>query len=653
MKNLVFTILACLLAAGVFAQWSTDPTAPNLIAGFPGEQVMPKTAVAENGNVYICRFDNNGGAYKVYLNLLSPQGVPLWADPNGLLISEHTQMSWLTEYDLTVDNDGNAVIVFQDIRNADVNNVMAYKVSPTQVFLWGVDGVAVSLDTSTDYSNMSPVVFNSSDNSTYVAWQRLGPNNTIAVINRLSATGQKLWGDNGIQITPPTGSTTWPQVIQSDGDNILLKYYQDTGPVWAPTRHLHVAKYNAGGIWLWDSVMTDAGGMTAWQQLIPFEPDGAGGAILAWYEDRDQNMDNDVYCQHVNVSGGITMPEDGALMSVDPSQQQYYPELAVDTANQNIYAFFRVTNANQDNWGLGRQMLDYSGNRLWGETAPLFVDISSFEANTIGAYYTTHGAICLFERGVDNLYATCYRSSGNLGWNNVTTIAESNPTKYHFDFASHPDQWCVLAWEQGGTEMDIYAMRLNGNGSLGMEYPSPRALTANFVPPDAVLLNWQASSAYIVPDSYYIYMNGTEAQVVAGDVLTYTVTNLSPGSYDFYLKARYGDVYSEPTETVTVTVTANDDAAIPPCELNLAIRPNPFSTSATLTFSLDKPAPDCHLTVFNLRGQKVAELLLPARKGMNEAVLEPQALGLRETGVFLLRLEAGGSSTQEKIVYMK
>ena len=25
MKNLVFTILACLLAAGVFAQWSTDP----------------------------------------------------------------------------------------------------------------------------------------------------------------------------------------------------------------------------------------------------------------------------------------------------------------------------------------------------------------------------------------------------------------------------------------------------------------------------------------------------------------------------------------------------------------------------------------------------------------------------------------------------
>ena len=166
MKNVFAYLIASLLLSGLCAQWSVDAQNPNLIAGFPAEQVMPKVAVCENGNTYICRFDNNGGSYKVYLNLLAVDGTPVGTTPQGVLISEHNQMTWLTEYDLTVDNDGNAVIVFQDIRNSGVNNVVAYKISPEEAFLWGPDGIALSADTNPDFGNMSPVVFNSNDNKT-------------------------------------------------------------------------------------------------------------------------------------------------------------------------------------------------------------------------------------------------------------------------------------------------------------------------------------------------------------------------------------------------------------------------------------------------------------------------------------------------------
>ena len=50
MKHIVLCIAACVLAAALCAQWSTDPYAPSIIAGFDAEQVIPKVAIVPNGN---------------------------------------------------------------------------------------------------------------------------------------------------------------------------------------------------------------------------------------------------------------------------------------------------------------------------------------------------------------------------------------------------------------------------------------------------------------------------------------------------------------------------------------------------------------------------------------------------------------------------
>ncbi|MBW6513909.1 MAG: T9SS type A sorting domain-containing protein [Candidatus Syntrophosphaera sp.] len=654
MKRTIIVILASVLLTSLLAQWSSDPQSPNLIAGFTGEQVMPKVAIAPNGNTYLCRFDNSSGSYKVWLQLLSPAGEALWTAPEGLMVSDHSQMSWLTEYDLDVDNDGNAVIVFQDIRSAGTNNVVAYKISSAGTFAWGADGVALSLDTSTDYGNMSPVLFNSSDNSSYAAWQRLGPANTTIAFNRLSAAGQKLWGDNGITLVPTEGSYTWPQITQADGDNILLKYFHDTGPFWSPNRHVYVAKYTPDGQQLWNTVITNAGGLPAWHQLIPFESDGAGGAILAWYEDREVDMDQDVYAQRVTVAGSVTMPANGALISVDPVNQQYYPKLAVDTVNERVYAFYRITDANQNQAGLARQMLDFSGNRLWGDTGFVFMDLGVAEASTVGAYYTAQGAVCLYEFGGDNLGAACWDSSGNSGWpEGPTVIASTGDTKYHFDHAVHPEGWAVLAWEQGFNNMDIYAMRINANGSLGMEYPAPRGLTATLLPPDGVRLDWLPPSLYMDPDGYYIYMNGELAQVVAGDVLTHDITNLTGGNYEFYLKARYGDNYSEPTETVTVIIVSIDEDAVPVPSLGLRFYPNPFRGSAILEIATTKAEENCRISVYDLRGRKLAEHNFSLGSGDHELPVTPEAFNLKESGIYFFQLQLGNETGAIRMVLIK
>ena len=113
MKKVLFIVIICLSFSLVLADWSDNPSEPNLIAGFASEQVLPKVAITRNGNTYISRFDNNDGGYNLYLNLLNYDGNSLWANPDGLLISNHPQATSLTEYAMTTDDEGNAIIAFR------------------------------------------------------------------------------------------------------------------------------------------------------------------------------------------------------------------------------------------------------------------------------------------------------------------------------------------------------------------------------------------------------------------------------------------------------------------------------------------------------------------------------------------------------------
>ena len=133
-KLLTLFVLNGLMITSILAQWSTDPHVNLSINSATGEQVLPKHATCANGNTYVSWFSLENSNYNVRLQLLDVYGNKLWND-TGLLVSTHTSMSWITDYDLTVDNENCAILVFQDIRNT-YNNVYAYKISPAREFLW-------------------------------------------------------------------------------------------------------------------------------------------------------------------------------------------------------------------------------------------------------------------------------------------------------------------------------------------------------------------------------------------------------------------------------------------------------------------------------------------------------------------------------------
>ena len=96
MKNFFFIVFATMLLPFIaLSQWSTDPAVNNPINTMSGEQAIPKIATCPNGDTYIASFSNETGNYNVRMQRLNSLGVTQWAT-DGILISDHTQMTWLT-----------------------------------------------------------------------------------------------------------------------------------------------------------------------------------------------------------------------------------------------------------------------------------------------------------------------------------------------------------------------------------------------------------------------------------------------------------------------------------------------------------------------------------------------------------------------------
>ncbi|MBM3437358.1 MAG: hypothetical protein FJY07_14225, partial [Bacteroidetes bacterium] len=216
MKNLIILLLAgSTVASQIQAQWSADPMINTVIANTTGEEVIPKIATAESGVSYVSWFSLENGNYNVRLQKLDVYGNKLWAE-GGLLVSNHTSMTWLTDWDMTVDQNEHAILAFQDIRMGN-NDVFVYRISPEGDFVWGDDGLQLSEGAAFD---VSPKIAVTAAGNIVIAWQA----DEVIIRQKISPEGTLLWGASGITLS---GSNTfsWPQLLPVGDDDVIMKYF--------------------------------------------------------------------------------------------------------------------------------------------------------------------------------------------------------------------------------------------------------------------------------------------------------------------------------------------------------------------------------------------------------------------------------------------
>ena len=657
------------------AQWSTDPGTNLMICDVTGEQVLAKIAMTSDAGCYISWFDTRSGSYNVYLQRLDTYGNKLWAS-DGLLISNHPQDTWLTDYDMIADQNDNAVLVFSDIRAGTLKPV-AYKISPDGDFLWGPDGIDIS--TSDDFQP-TPKVAQMSDGNYVFAWSTSQDISAIAV-QKLSDDGQKLWGSVPIVIQSGTDNFSFPAVVRSDAGTVILVY-----TVWPDMYNtkIRAQKLDVNGQLLWgsDGISIQDNGQMGFYQVPFVRSDGNNGAFIAWYDGRAGNMLSSSFVQRISSDGNLHFPADGAEGSLNSSDNKFYPQIAFDESTQETYMFWVETDYNQVQNGITGQKFSYSGDRLWGNNGMVFVPLSTpntLSLSDLVSYMGDNKTYVFYLKSAasglnSELRGFACDADGNFVWpGDIVTL--SNATQQKMQLSSAIDNYknCKFAWEdQRLDDGGIYAQDINPSGQLG-EPVTPVELTSFTASAfgNNVVLNWTtateknnwgfeverkvrspASGIYAGSDkqksvgSQWEKVGFVRGYGTTTDPKSYSFTdqNLASGNYEYRLKQIDFDGSYEYSNIVEVEVNA-------PLQFALSQNyPNPFNPSTQIEYTIPEDG-YVSLKVYNALGQEVANLVNGIQKaGSHDLTFNASSVS---SGVYYYRIESGENVSVKKMMVIK
>lgn len=501
MKSLYIRLLITLvfLSVNAFAQWSNNPAINLAICDTSGEQALAKIESTSDGGCYVSWFDTRSGSYNVYLQRLDPLGNKLWA-PNGLLVSNNPQDTWIVDYDLLVDDNDNAIIAFTDIRNSGNLNPFVYAISPNGDFLWGTNGI--DLNPTSDFQ-ANPRLAKTDDGNIVVAWIIAATRNQVG-LQKISPAGTKLWGTNPIILQSATEGFSYPDIVTSDSGGVVLFHTATTGSFPAQTVKLRAKKITSAGNISWNVNIQDLGKISPWTEPKVYSDNNNGG-LISWHDDRDNNNLQSAFVQRVSSNGTIYFPVDGAEASLKPNRHKFNPVCAFDKSTNETYVFWMETEPDQNQNGISGQKLSSNGTRQWTDNAKTFKELSVPYSTSI-SYLTSemgNGKAYLFylegsSSGInDKVEGFACNSSGDFVWTNNFTIL-SNPTSDKLQLVSTVDIYknCKLAW--GESRLDaggIYAQDINPDGQLGnsvlpVELVSFSANVSN----NSVTLNWKTAT---------------------------------------------------------------------------------------------------------------------------------------------------------------
>jgi hypothetical protein len=541
---LLWLLSFMLVSLNGISQWSTNPAVNNTICDLTGEQAIPKIATCANGDTYIGYFSNESGNYNVRLQRLDALGNILWA-PNGILISTHSQETWLTDWDMTCDGANHAILAFNDIRTGNTN-VVAYRISPSGSFVWGADGILLS---NTTAFNAAPKVVATSAGNIVVAWSA----DNVSIMQKISPSGTLLWGPAGITISS-ANRITWPQLLPVGTDEIILKYFDDVGPVNAPTRHVLAQRYSAAGTAVWSSPanVSLAGGISAWTQIFPFINDGSDGFYIAWHDDRDNNQRASVFVQHVGSMGTVLYPANGVEASSASSMNHYYPQLALPPGSTDVFVYWNEMNSLQSNWGISGQKINTAGANQWGGSGMTFIPVTATNVYPYEARNSPTDMVLIYEEYTNAINGTIkamrISPAGAMLWTpaqkDICTVSSEKIHPVVNEFGNN--QW-IAAWEDTRNgNSDIIAQNIQLDGSLGPSFSGTISgiITLNGGTGNVTQATVQAGAASTHPDATGFY-----SMIVPNG--TYTVT----ASLSGYISSSQTNVVVTTNQTSIVNLT--------------------------------------------------------------------------------------------------
>jgi hypothetical protein len=480
----------------VEGQWSNDPSVNTTVVETTSSNVLPKVATCLNGDSYISWFSAGADLnFHVLLQLYDKNGYRKWT--NDLVVSDHPTMTWVSDYNMIVDDEGNAVLVNQDLRSGS-SNVYAWRISSAGEFLWGADGKTITQDTG--MANVSPKVVKTTSGDFIVKWEKspadsANPLKSTIGLQRISKEGNLLWG-NGVFIAD-TNNNYLADIISTEDSSIIVawdnsKYFTaDTAIGEQHYLHIYAQKYDLNGNPVWaGAVQVDtANFLEVGNYILPtLENDGSGGAFILWKSLYQFTVTNLV--QHLEANGNAKWPGHGR--EVSDKNENSHSDGSMDYVSATgeffvVWTEYHYDGANHtDCWGIYGQKFSSQGKRLWGNSGKAIIPLNcspdsvyllpvlkDAAAHNLGVFYEKEYLKINYPDTIimNQIFATCIDSLGNKVWNDKIKLISNSAFDEAFICVadSSQGQW-ILSWSymrNDNTRTGISVQNVTMDGQLG------------------------------------------------------------------------------------------------------------------------------------------------------------------------------------------
>jgi hypothetical protein len=203
------------------------------------------------------------------------------------------------------------------------------------------------------------------------------------------------------------------------------------------------------------------------QDGVRIVPDGADGAIIVWGDMRGGGGGAwDIYAQRVNGDGDTLWAADG--VPVDTSlYDQAQPEVVSDGSGGAIIMWFDARNGNSDIYA---QRIDGNGDILWGEGG-IPVCVAGNYRQDLCLEASSSGGACAgwtdYRNGWGEIYVQKIDLDGNALWQyDGLPVCQNSAYQYGPQLADDGDGGFIVSWDDERNYDEIYAQRIDSDGNL-------------------------------------------------------------------------------------------------------------------------------------------------------------------------------------------
>ena len=628
------TVLIALLLfiSETYARWFENGTPVCVTAG---NQLSPLIASDSRGEAVIA-WDGAG----VVIQRVNAFGDLLWDTDGVVLCHGNTK-----QHTLLTDQAGGTTVTWS-FRRGTSFEVYIQRLTRFGRPLFPGSGLDIC---TADGNKESPASAEAGSDEYIVVWQDARGIDTDIYAQKVSSGGVLLWDEAGLPVCSAPGNQESPAVIIDGAGGVIA--------VWIDARgsdmDIYAQRIDGDGAPLWTSSGIPLCAAMGNQNEVKIVPDGSGGVIAVWQDSRNGNID--IYAQRVGSDGTPLWGADGVAVCAFPADQ-IQPSAVPDGDGGIIIAWSDNRGGEAD---IMAQRLDATGSELWQVGGVALCTLPGDQTLPYAAVDGSGGAIVAWqdERGDSpDIHAQRISATGGIVWKeNGVVVCNAPGDQLSPSIAPDGVGGAFMPWEDMRSgESDIYIQRITGNGKPAEPPVSSHSATLGkngvtvkwTVSSDAELLRFSVWRAVGTSENYRTIIVSIEQK---GNSFSFTDEILLTGiAYTYRIEYRSGNR--------SYLLFTTEPVHIPPEKHpQVQSHPNPFNPSTTISYELPARG-HVRLDIYDAAGRRIVRLVCAVQdEGLHRIVWDGRDSNGSQvaSGIYFSRLAAGGSTVTRKMVLVR